>query len=59
MRTGTTGVSNCSVHKELTEKELLSTWETEDEMVAMFRKYGVHSLPYGLDCFCWPGRGRT
>lgn len=32
-------------HKDITEKELLATWHTEEEMVALFKKYGVHALP--------------
>lgn len=32
-------------HKELTEEELLNTLPSEDEMVSLFREYGVHACP--------------
>ena len=32
-------------HRKLTMEELLATWQTEDEMVALFKKYGVHCMP--------------
>ena len=32
-------------HRKLTEKELLSTWQSEDERVELLKKYGVHAVP--------------
>jgi Predicted metal-dependent hydrolase of the TIM-barrel fold len=36
-------------HRKLTVEELLETWQTEDEMIDMFKKYGVHFMPVAWD----------